>query len=134
MGARRIVVVLVMAAMVISILAVAGMLWAKSMPKGGDFSRCLSTCNTVMKYYAAKRPTLRAHEGDKQCWQTCSTRFNQTATSSQDMKRFWQTKRDTNLHANQCAQACWRNFHKGMSAVSVAGFRSEPRSTACTGK
>ncbi len=130
---RRTVAILVTVALLVAIVAVVSALAARARPASGDFNRCLSTCNTVVKYYSAKRPTLRTHEGDKQCWSTCNTRFSQKASSQQDMKRFWQTKRDTNLHANQCAQACWRSYHRGSSEVSVAGFRSEPRSTACTG-
>ncbi len=127
---RRVVVVVVMLALV---LTVASMVWAaRAAPKGGDYNRCLATCDTVIKYYGTKRATLKAHEGDKQCWSTCDARLNRSknAGNAQAMKAFWTEQKPTNLRANQCAQACWRKYHKG--AVNTAGWRSEPRSVACT--
>jgi hypothetical protein len=122
--------------MLASILALAGFVWAKTLAsKTTDFNRCPSTCSTLTKYYGQTRPTLRTHEGDKQCWQTCDVRFGQgkNMRNAAAAKKFWLTKKDTNLHANQCAQACWRAFHKGSDLISVAGLRSTPRSTACAG-
>ena len=128
---RRSVVVVVMLAWV---LAVASMVWAaRAAPKGGDYNRCLATCDTVTKYYGTKRATLKTHDGDKQCWSTCDARLDRSknAGNVQAMKAFWIQQKTTNLRANQCAQACWRKYHKG--AVSTAGWRnSEPRSVACT--
>ena len=132
---RRMVVLVAMGVLTVCILLVAGLLWARPAPtaQGGDFVRCPATCNTLIRHYAQIRPTLKAHDGDKQCWQTCDVRFNQSrnANSPTAMKAFWSKQRATNLHTNQCAQACWRKFHKGQNLVTVAGRQSEPRPVAC---
>lgn len=128
------VTAVVLIVLVALLVAVASLLWAQTMtPKGGDFQRCLTTCNTVIKYYGEKRPTLKTHEGDKQCWQTCAARFGQGKNlgSTNAMKTFWAERRTTHLHANQCAQACWRKFHNGSEIVRVAGMNSQPRAVAC---
>ena len=122
---RRVVVVVVLVAM---LLAVAAGVWAAKRSKGcEDCSRCLTTCNTLVKYYTQKLPTMKSHEGDKQCWQTCDARFNQSAgpRDAKAMKAFWAGKRAANLRANQCAKACWRKFHSGSQTVNA----SQPRGT-----
>lgn len=133
MSSRTMAVVL-MVVMVASILVVASVLWARTTTKAGDYDRCLTTCNTLVKHYAVKRVTLKSHDGDKQCWQTCASRFGQgrDLTSAQAMKTFWRERKLTDLHPNQCAQACWRKYHEGSDIVRVAGLRSAPRSVGCT--
>ncbi len=132
---RRVMAMVVLGALVLSVIVVAGLLaaGARQKPIGGDFIRCPATCNTIIKYYGEKRPTLKTHEGDQQCWQTCDARFNQghNAGNMQAMKAFWSQHRPTSMRTNQCAQACWRKFHNGSSLVRVAGRESDPRGVAC---
>jgi hypothetical protein len=116
-------------------LAFANLLWAKAAPKPkGDCCRCARTCTTVMSFYSGKYAKMKAHEGDKQCWQTCSTLKGKSSASAQAMKAFWKQNMHTSMRANQCAQACWRSYHKGSSNVRVAGWKSAPRSATCASK
>ena len=131
---RRIVAMVVIGVLALSIIVVAGLLAAGARtPKAGDFNRCLTTCSTLMKHYATQRPIQKAHEGDKQCWQTCDNRFNQgrNARNEPAMKAYWMKQKATNLHPNQCAQACWRRFHHGSNLVNLKGLQSEPRTVGC---
>jgi len=130
---RRVVTMVVISAMLVSIVIAAGMLWGAAMQRRGDFDRCPATCSMLIKHYGTQRATLKTHEGDRQCWQTCDLRFNQGRNENdvKAMKAFWMEHKATNLHTNQCAQACWRKFHKGSNMVNVASWRSEPRAVAC---
>ena len=95
-----------------------------------EHDRCTKTCNTVMPYYHQKFTTMKTHEGDQDCWRTCWNRFGDRsvkAPSATQMKTLWMTRRPQYMRVNQCGQACWRRFHQGQAAISVAGYRSEPR-------
>ncbi len=80
---RRVMAMVVIGALALSVIVVAGLLAAATRspkPVAGDFMRCPATCNTLIKYYGEKRPTMKTHDGDQQCWQTCDARFNGATT------------------------------------------------------
>ena len=131
------------------VLVVAGALWARAahpqatgQPRvqaaapGGhptlasEHKRCTSTCNTVMPYYQKKYATLKTHDGDRRCWQSCWNRFGDKSKKNvavNDMRKLWSSKNAQNLRANQCAQACYRKYHHEEAEITVAGYRSQPR-------
>ena len=94
--------------------------------------RCTKTCDTLLANYRKMFSMMKSHEGDKQCWQTCWSRYGKSqTTSTADMKKLWVSKTSENMRANQCAQACWRMHHKNSNTVEVAGWRSMPRTAVC---
>jgi hypothetical protein len=96
-------------------------------------SRCSKTCDTLMVNYRKMHSMMKTHEGDKQCWQACWSRYGKgSSASTADMKKLWTSKTAMNMRANQCAQACWRMHNKNSNTVAVAGWKSTPRSQACT--
>jgi len=131
--------------------AVAGLLWAQSygqssdkamgdkamtmgnMPSQSEYTRCTKTCNTLMDFYHKQYAKMKTHEGDKTCWGNCQTRYGQGESPSMaGQKSLWSSKVADSMRANQCAQACWRTHHSDNRTISVAGWRSEPRSnTVC---
>lgn len=133
-------------------LLVAGALWAayerstgKGMEPGmgmmesampmyeKEFDRCTMTCTMLINHFNKKYATMKAHEGDKQCWDTCWSRVGEGKTgAAMDMKNMWMKNRDERMHANQCAQACWRMHNDNSNIVAVGGWRSTPRSVVCT--
>lgn len=96
--------------------------------------RCSKTCNALLSYYHRQYAKMKTHEGDKTCWANCWTRFGTGDEGSvSGQKDLWRSKMAANLRVNQCSQACWRTHHKENRMVSVAGWRSEPRSsTVCS--
>ncbi len=132
----------VLIAMVL-VVAAAGALWATqhegTMPAGHsagyakEFDRCTMTCTMLMNHYNRNFGAMKAHEGDKQCWHTCWSRFGSAReeASTSDMKELWMRNRVERMRANQCAQACWR-IHNDSSMVEVGGWRSAPRDVVCT--
>lgn len=95
-----------------------------------EFDRCTKTCNAVMPHFRQKYAAQKTHEGDRDCWRMCWSRFGDKSVkgpSVTQMKALWMTRRAQSMRVNQCAQACWRRFHEGKAAVTVAGYRSEPR-------
>ncbi len=98
-----------------------------------EFDRCTMTCTMLMNHYNKKFAAMKAHEGDKQCWHTCSSRSGGTGeeASTSDMKELWMKNRAERMRANQCAQACWR-IHNDSNTVAVGGWRSAPRDAVCT--
>ena len=94
--------------------------------------RCTKTCDTLLTNYRKMFSMMKSHEGDKQCWTTCWSRYGKSqTTSTADMKKLWVSKTSENMRANQCAQACWRMHHKNSNTVEVAGWRSMPRTAVC---
>jgi hypothetical protein len=95
-----------------------------------EFDRCTKTCNMVMPHYRQKYTAQKTHEGDRACWQTCWSRFGDKSVkspSATQTKALWMIRRPQYMRVNQCGQACWRRFHQGQAAITVAGYRSEPR-------
>ncbi len=146
---RKWVLSAVIAALVVALV---GIIWAKAPEQGtnqgrermmreqmpvrrapslaGEHSRCTKTCTTVMAHYTKQFGSMKTHEGDRQCWETCWKRFGDRAKKqavATEMKRLWMMRNARQMRINQCAQACWRRHHEGETAVSVAGYRSEPR-------
>lgn len=137
---------------VVLTLLVAGVLWAayeKSMGEGmepgmgmmesampayeKEFDRCTMTCTMLMNHFNKKHATMKAHEGDKQCWDTCWSRMGERKSgSATEMKDMWMKNRAERMRANQCAQACWRKHNQESNTVEVGGWRSTPRGNACT--
>ena len=118
---------------VVFTLLIAGALYAEY-AKGqmGEVDRCTMTCSILMDNYNKKFATMKAHEGDRQCWETCWSRMGRGQTSSvADMKALWMSQMAENMRANQCAQACWRK-HNDSNTVAVGGWRSTPRTVVCT--
>jgi hypothetical protein len=123
------------------LLLAIGALWAqygggmaaKTTTCEGESNRCTMTCTMLMNHYNKKFETMKAHEGDKQCWQTCWTRMGKGGEgTAQAMKSLWTEKMAANMRVNQCAQACWRKHHGNASTVEIGGWRSTPRSVVCT--
>jgi hypothetical protein len=61
---------------VVFTFAVAGVLYAEygamsSSESTNEFDRCTMTCTMLMQHYNKNFAVMKAHEGDKQCWQTC---------------------------------------------------------------
>jgi len=147
---KRLLVLLIIVAVVV---AATGVLWAAQMTKPetpakpeammkpaevtpqADFDRCTTTCNLLMDNYTKKYATMKAHEGDMQCWNTCWSRYGtagQAKVTAMDKKDLWMKNRADRQRANQCSQACWRVFHDNENTVSVGGWRSAPRGVVCT--
>ena len=133
-------VIAVLVALVL-IIAVAGALWAeyaseKRAAKAsceGESDRCTMTCTMLMNHYNKKFATMKAHEGDKQCWQTCWSRMGRGETGTvAETKALWMKNMAPNMRVNQCAQACWRSHHEDSNTVEVGGWRSAPRTVVCT--
>jgi hypothetical protein len=102
------------------------------MPAAKEFDRCTKTCTLLMDNYRKMYATMRAHEGDKQCWGTCWSRFGQGDNPTADMqKNTWMKQMPERMHTNQCAQACWRVHHDQANEVAVGGWRSAPRAVSC---
>ena len=121
------------------LLSVAGALWAQHAVRTGEATcekeadRCTTTCSMLINHYNRKFGAIKAHEGDKQCWETCWARMGESSEgSAADMKALWMEKMAENMHVNQCSQACWRKFHEESGAVTVGGWRSRPRTVVCT--
>jgi hypothetical protein len=105
---------------------------ATMMPVMKEFDRCTMTCTLLMDNYQKKYSAMRAHEGDKQCWKTCWSRFGMGENpTAEKQKEMWMTHRAESMHANQCAQACWRVHHDESKEVMVGGWRSNPRGVVC---
>ncbi len=128
------------------LLLVAGALWAQygtpgqmmAKPEGGmmpaakEFDRCTMTCTLLMDNYQKKYASMRAHEGDKQCWQTCWSRMGKgSGPTMEAQKGVWMQNHPNHMRANQCAQGCWRINHDQSKEVAVGGWRSAPRDTVC---
>jgi len=130
---------------VVFILALAAALWAaREKGRGGmkqtmgmkqagaEKDRCTRTCSTLMNFYNTNYPKMKAREGNKQCWDTCWSRFGKGKMAGvSEKKAFWMEKRAMNMRANQCAQACWRMHQGNSKTVEVGGWRSMPRSIVC---
>jgi hypothetical protein len=119
-------------------VAVTGLVWAMTTtapkPAGqSEYSRCTKTCTTLMDYYRGQYAKMKAHDGDKTCWDNCWARYGKTKSPTvAEQKALWAQHMPKELRANQCAQACWRVHHDGKRTVTVAGWRSEPRpNTVC---
>ena len=100
-----------------------------------DFDRCTLTCNMLMDNYGKKFATMKAHEGDTQCWDTCWSRYGNPSmkmATAADKKSLWTDNRADRMRANQCSQACWRVHHDNENTVAVGGWRSAPRGVVCT--
>ncbi|MFB3880509.1 MAG: hypothetical protein ACE149_04560 [Armatimonadota bacterium] len=105
---------------------------AGMMPAMKEFDRCTMTCTLLMDNYQKKYSAMKAHEGDKQCWQTCWSRFGMgEKAAAEKQKETWMAHRAEQMHANQCAQACWRVHHDESKEVMVGGWRSNPRAVVC---
>lgn len=134
---RRTVAVLVA---VLLALGVAGALWAEYGARAegkatcaSEADRCSMTCTMLTNHWNKKFGTMKAHEGDKQCWEICWRRMGKEgAGSAAELKALWMENMASNMRANQCAQACWRKSHDNSSTVEVGGWRSTPRSIVCT--
>ena len=111
----------------------AGTLYAEQAKgKMGEVDRCTMTCSMLIDHYNKQFAAMKAHEGDKQCWETCSSRMGRSETgSAAEMKSLWMDKMGSTMRVNQCAQACWRKHNDNSNTVAVGGWRSEPRSTVC---
>jgi len=102
------------------------------MPAAKEFERCTKTCTLLMDNYHKMYPTMRAHEGDKRCWSTCWSRYGERSNPTADeQKGMWMKQMSGRMHANQCAQACWRVHHDDSKEVAVGGWRSVPREVGC---
>ena len=147
--ARKWIPMMVIAALVVALV---GVIWAKAPEQGarqdrermarermvrtrapslvGEHNRCTKTCTIVMSHFNKQFAAMKTHEGDRQCWELCWNRFggkSQKSAAATEMKRLWMTRNARQMRINQCAQACWRRHHEGQAAVSVAGYRSQPR-------
>ncbi|NIM04919.1 MAG: hypothetical protein GTO55_03110 [Armatimonadetes bacterium] len=122
-----------LAMVVVFVLALAAALWAAmKVTCEGEMNRCTTTCDMLISHYNKNFAKMKAHEGDKQCWQNCWSRMGQGAMPSADkMKSFWMGKMAANMRVNQCAQACWRKHHQESNQVEIGGWRSMPRGTVC---
>jgi hypothetical protein len=115
-------------------IVIAGALLAEARAAGqSEADRCSMTCTVLMRHWDRKFNTMKAHEGDGQCWNTCWERFGTgQECPAADKKKIWMSRMGDNMRANQCAQACWRKFHDESNTVEVGGWRSAPRSVVCT--
>ncbi len=115
-------------------LVAAGTLYAEY-GKGAmsEVDRCTMTCSMLIDHYNKKFAAMKAHEGDKQCWDTCWSRMGKSEMGSAgEMKSLWMERMPENMRVNQCAQACWRKHNDNSKTVAVGGWRSTPRSVVCT--
>ena len=115
-------------------LMVAGTLYAqRATGTMSEVDRCTTTCSMLIDHYNKKFATMKAHEGDKQCWETCWSRHgtSESATAA-EMKALWMRKMADNMRVNQCAQACWRKHNDNSNTVEVGGWRSTPRAVVCS--
>ncbi len=133
-------VIAVLVAMALTVV-VAGALWAQygAKPQAGqvegqsEVDRCSMTCSMLVNHWNKKYAAMRAHEGDKQCWDTCWSRFGEgRGESAAEMKALWMGRMAESMRTNQCSQACWRKFHDDSNTVAVGGWRSTPRTIVCT--
>ena len=118
---------------VVFVLMIAGTLYAQyTKGKTSEGDRCTTTCSMLIDHYNKKFAAMKAHEGDKQCWETCWSRAGTSESgSAAEMKALWMTKMASTMRVNQCAQACWRKHNDNSNTVEVGGWRSTPRTTVC---
>ena len=118
---------------VVFALMIAGTLYAEYGTKEmSEVDRCTKTCSVLVDHYNKMFPAMKAHEGDKQCWQTCWSRMGKTESgSAAQMKSLWMGKMTENMRVNQCSQACWRKYNDNSNTVEVGGWRSMPRTIVC---
>ena len=119
---------------VVFALLIAGTLYAQQeAKKTSEVDRCTTTCSMLVDHYNKKFATMKAHEGDKQCWQTCWSRASTSESgSAAEMKSLWMGKMASSMRVNQCAQACWRKHNDNSNTVEVGGWRSTPRTAVCS--
>jgi len=119
---------------VVFALMIVGTLYAQQEAKKmSEVDRCTTTCSMLVDHYNKKFAAMKAHEGDKQCWQACWSRAGTSESgSAAEMKSLWMGNMASSMRVNQCSQACWRKHNDNSNTVEVGGWRSAPRTAVCS--